>query len=180
MENTVVLYESKYGYTKQYAEWIASECNASLYSLNECNDLILYEADLVVFGGGVYGSMINGLNKFRSKMKRHSDLKVIYFAAGIRPMTKRTIKLLQQNNFEDSTTDLMYFQSGLNQENLSKTDKIMLKIYSTMMKRTHDSHKEDAEVLNLMKSNSEYISCEQVLPIVERVLHVKKESKEKV
>ena len=34
---TVVLYGSKYGSTKQYAEWIAEELNADLLDVNDAN-----------------------------------------------------------------------------------------------------------------------------------------------
>jgi len=35
MRKTVVIYKSKYGKTKQYAEWIAAELNAPLFDHTE-------------------------------------------------------------------------------------------------------------------------------------------------
>lgn len=47
-----VIYKSKYGSTKQYAEWIAKELDASLFEATNIKPSQLLDYDVVVYGGG--------------------------------------------------------------------------------------------------------------------------------
>ena len=59
---TVVLYGSKYGSTKQYAEWIAEELNADLLDVNDANLQNIKNYDTIIYGGAVYAGGITGIN----------------------------------------------------------------------------------------------------------------------
>jgi menaquinone-dependent protoporphyrinogen IX oxidase len=54
-KKTIVLYESKTGFTRKYAEWIAEELDAELFPLQEARRSIdaakLQDYDAVIFGG---------------------------------------------------------------------------------------------------------------------------------
>jgi hypothetical protein len=61
MNKIVVVYRSKSGFTKKYAEWIAKAVNADLFEGGEIkiDDLLKY--DTVVYGAALYASGINGI-----------------------------------------------------------------------------------------------------------------------
>lgn len=50
---TAVIYYSIYGSTKEYAEWIANETGAKLYSFDEVPEETLEDFDTVIFGSPV-------------------------------------------------------------------------------------------------------------------------------
>lgn len=54
MGETLVVYYSKYGSTKLYAEWIASAIGAIILELNELSEEILDRSDRIIFGCGIY------------------------------------------------------------------------------------------------------------------------------
>jgi len=61
MKSIAVIYKSKYGATKKYAEWIAKSLEAPLFEASSVNPSQLTEYDVVIFGGGLYASGINGV-----------------------------------------------------------------------------------------------------------------------
>lgn len=60
MNNIVVVYESKYGSTRQYAEWIAEELKAALFKRSDMDVSKLKEYNTIIYGGGLYASGIAG------------------------------------------------------------------------------------------------------------------------
>lgn len=179
MNDVLVLYESKTGYSKRYAEWIAEELNTVCYSLKEGTDEMFGKAHVVVFGGGVNGSILNGQSKFARKMKQYPDKKVIYFATGIRPATKRTSELIQKNNFGEEKVVCFYVRGGLESGRLTPGDKTLIRIYSAMIKRRRDIHEEDKEVISLLKLDVDYSTREQIQPLIQTVkIYLKNKMKE--
>ncbi len=82
--DTLILYRSKMGSTKKYAEDIASRVGADVMPLkrrfpkNKIKDY-----DIIVFGGWIMGGNIQGLNDFLSYYDLMKDKEVIVFACGL-------------------------------------------------------------------------------------------------
>ena len=60
--NIAVIYRSKYGTTKRYAEWIAEALDAQLFESHTIKATQLIDFDMVVYGGGLYAGGISGIN----------------------------------------------------------------------------------------------------------------------
>ena len=166
----VVVYESQTGSTKQYAEWIARQIDAQLIALNECTASILQQADLIVFGGSVHGGSINGKRKFSKIAKKATANNLIYFGVGIRPSTPRTLELIRNSNFDsNSDVPLFYFRGKFDPDALNQSDKTMIRIYQSMLKRRRDIHQEDVELLDTMRYPCDFISEEQIDPLVQEI-----------
>lgn len=60
--NGVILYQSKYGATKRYAEWLSEETGFQCIETKKAdiNEIIAY--DVIILGGGIYASGIAGLS----------------------------------------------------------------------------------------------------------------------
>ena len=61
MKKIAIIYKSKYGATKQYAEWIAEALNAELLEASSIKPAQLLAYDVVIYGGGLYANSINGV-----------------------------------------------------------------------------------------------------------------------
>ena len=53
MNNTVVIYESKYGSTKSYAQWIAEELSCPLFERKKFNPKDFEKYEVIIYGGGL-------------------------------------------------------------------------------------------------------------------------------
>ena len=173
---TLVLYQSYTGYTRRYAQWISEALIADILPLKEATSALLRDADLVIFGGSIRGSIISGQDKMKKLTKSAGGKAVLYFAVGLRPDRPRTRRLLRRNNFgSESTVPLFYFQGGLNKDALTSGDRTMLAIYQAMLKRRHSIHPEDAELLQLMCYPSDFSSREQIRPLLEAATQAMKQ-----
>ena len=63
MKKTIVLYRSRTGFSKCYAEWIAEDLACECRSIKGVKLDDLKDFGLVIYGAGVYAGMIAGLGK---------------------------------------------------------------------------------------------------------------------
>ena len=68
MKKIAVVYKSKRGTTKQYAQWIAEETGAELFEADTCNAEDLAGFDAVVFGGWIRGGALQGIEFLKKNM----------------------------------------------------------------------------------------------------------------
>ena len=59
--NLLVAYESKYGFTKTYAQWLAGDLGATLLHAKEVTPGMLQACDGFVYGGGLYAGGVSGI-----------------------------------------------------------------------------------------------------------------------
>ena len=86
---TIVIYKSKYGSTKNYAQWIAEDlgCEAVDAKKIKADDLEKY--DCIVYGGGLYGEVINGVHLITKNAEKLKEKKIAIFSTGITPLDCR-------------------------------------------------------------------------------------------
>lgn len=85
----IVIYKSRYGSTKAYAKWIAEElgCEAVEAKAVKADDLERY--DTIVYGGGLYAEIINGVSLITKNLDKLSGKKIAVFSTGITPLDCR-------------------------------------------------------------------------------------------
>ncbi len=98
---TLILYESKTGNTKAYAEEIAKDTIAETAPLKHFNFKRLTDFETIVFGGWVMGGTIQGLNKFLQHFDKIKDKNVIIFSVGMAIPTQDGRALLIEQNLLD-------------------------------------------------------------------------------
>lgn len=101
--NAIVIYKSKYGSTKAYAEWIAEalSCKAVEQKSVKAEDLKAY--DTIVYGGGLYAEVIAGVTLITKNIEKLKDKKIAVFTTGITPLDCRDYydKMVIQKNFKN-------------------------------------------------------------------------------
>ena len=72
--NAIVVYKTKYGSTKTYAEWIAEELSADIRDAKtvKADDLLKY--DTIIYGGGLYAEGINGVSLITKNYEKLKDI----------------------------------------------------------------------------------------------------------
>lgn len=145
MAKTAVVYKSKYGATKQYAQWIKEELGADIFESKTVKAQDLKDYDTVIYGGGLYAGQINGIKFLSQNYEELKDKHLILYTCGLG---------------DDSTeTNAKYIQNSINkalspeiQENiktyclLGKMDfKKLNLLHSIMMNMFHKSMKKGYE-----------------------------------
>lgn len=85
---TLIVYRSKCGSTKKYAEDIAQAVGGEAIPLAKGWKKKAKEADCLVFGGFVQAGVIQGLDKFLAEYDSFGDIPVLVYAVGMAYPTK--------------------------------------------------------------------------------------------
>lgn len=101
--NSIVIYKTKYGSTKAYAEWIAEALGCKAVDCKTVKAEELCEYDAIVYGGGLYAEVINGVSLITKNIKCLQGKKIAVFTTGITPIDCRDYydTYVIQKNFKD-------------------------------------------------------------------------------
>ena len=83
MKSIAIVYKSKYGSTKKYAQWIAEEIRGDLFEYSEVTTKKLMEYDIIVYGGGLYASRIAGISVITKNFDALKHKEIIIFTVGL-------------------------------------------------------------------------------------------------
>ena len=105
----IILYQSKYGATKQYADWLAEATGFPVVETKKADIRQVAQCDTIILGGGVYASGIAGLSFLRRHIGRLQGRKVIVFAVGAAPCDGETLQRLAAHNMKGALAGVPLF-----------------------------------------------------------------------
>ena len=130
MSKGVILYQSKYGATKKYVDWLIEETGYDCIETKKVkvNDLENY--DVIILGGGVYASGIAGLGFLKKNIGYLENKKVAVFAVGASPYDEKAIKQIRDLHFKDalSKIDLFYCRGTWDEDKMKFMDRTLCKM----------------------------------------------------
>ncbi|MGM0471309.1 MAG: flavodoxin domain-containing protein [Bacillota bacterium] len=148
--NSIVIYNSKTGFTKQYAEWIAAELDSDIESGAEVKKDILSKYETIIYGGGVYISKINGVKLIKDNLKLLADQEIIIFATGMAPARKEVITEIKDKNFstlEQEQIKFFYLRGGFDYEQLNFVDKMLMSLLKLRLKLKFSLNQDEQELI---------------------------------
>lgn len=137
----LVAYTSKYGSTRQYAEWIAAALDADLFPAKQVapNDLGQYE--VVVYGGGLYAGGIAG-----AKLVAQNPCKqLVVFTVGLADPGSTDYSDIINKNFTPellAKTKLFHLRGGIDYKRLGPVHKAMMAMMKRMVQKDPESLRE--------------------------------------
>lgn len=166
---TVVIYNSQTGFTKRYAEWIAEESGADCFELKEAKKKNLDEYDAIVYGGWACAGSISKIGWFKGNINKWADKKLIVFCVGGSPEDNPDIDAFLKNAFKDSENkvDVFYCQGGFNYEKMSVSSKVMMKMFTNMLKSKKDKTPEEENMIKMISSSYDISDKKYIKPILE-------------
>ena len=82
MSKSIVIYTSKRGSTKQYAEWIAEDLGCEALPLSDAYGMDLHEYECIIYGGWIRGSGIVDFDRFAKMLDGELMDRLIVFGTG--------------------------------------------------------------------------------------------------
>ena len=135
---TVVIYKSKTGFVKKYAEWIAEELSADIFEASKVTSDMLTTYDIVIYGGGLYAVGINGVKLITQNLDRLEGKKVVVFATGASPFREEVISEVRNKNFtyeQQNHIRFFYLRGGFDYSKLKPFDKVLMTLLKWKMIR---------------------------------------------
>lgn len=170
--NTIVIYKSKYGSTKQYAEWIAEElgCEALDAKNVKIDDLEKY--DTIVYGGGLYAEVINGVILLTKNMDKLEGKKLIVYSTGITPLKYREYydKLVIEKNFKPEMLEkikVYNFMGKMILDELTIVHRTALKTLKKIMQGKENPTEMEKLLVELCDANGDFSDREAIKDLVE-------------
>ena len=105
----IILYTSKYGATKKYADWLAEETGFSCIETRKAKIMELKEYDVIILGGGVYASGIAGLSFLKKYADSLIDKKLAVFCCGASPYDEDALKEIKKHNMRGRLSGIPCF-----------------------------------------------------------------------
>lgn len=167
----IVVYKSKYGSTKKYAEWIAEDTGFDCVEAGKANAKTIAEYDTVIFGGGLYASGIAGLSFLKKNLSSMNGKKVIAFCCGASPYEESYFKEMKDYNMKDQLADipLFYCRGACSMDGMSFKDKTLCKMVrkSLEKKDPKDYAVWEAALVEAVDTGKDWTDKEYIKPIIE-------------
>ena len=127
MSRGIVLFQSKYGATRRYAQWLAEATGFDLAETKTVTPGQLAPYDVVVLGGGVYASGIAGLSVLKKNIQQLKDKQIAVFAVGASPYDEKALEQIRALHFKDAlqAVPLFYCRGAWNEEQMSWRDRAL-------------------------------------------------------
>ncbi|MBQ1493139.1 MAG: flavodoxin [Blautia sp.] len=107
--NGIILYKSKYGATKRYADWLAERTGFFCMKTEEADIKKLSDYDVILLGGGIYASSIAGLSFLNMNIDKLKDKKIIIFCCGASPYEQGAFEAIVSHNLKGDLAGIPCF-----------------------------------------------------------------------
>lgn len=126
----IILYKSKYGATKKYADWIAQETGFACSEITNVKVADVMEYDIVVIGGGIYASGVAGLSFLKKHINSLEGKKIIVFCDGASPYEEKAFNEIRKHNMKGKLEKIPFFycRGGWGMDSMTFMDKNLCKL----------------------------------------------------
>lgn len=169
-KKVVVVYRSKSGYTKDYANWIAEDLKCDIYEASKLkvSDLSAYET--IIYGGGIYASGVNGVKLITKNLEALKDKKLIIFAVGSSPVREETTESLRKFNIPMEQRDrikFFYLRGGFDYSRLSPINKFAMSVLKMILKGKKNPTADERGLLNCYTNPQNFSKKTNIEPIIQ-------------
>lgn len=130
MEKGIILYQSRYGATRKYAQWLQEETGFSCMETRNANIQQVLEYDTILLGGGVYASGIAGLSFLKKHIDKLAGKRLLVFCAGASPYDESAIEQIRKLHLKEELSEvpLVYCRGAWDEDAMSFKDRTLCKI----------------------------------------------------
>ncbi len=176
MDKIVVIYESKYGDTRRYAEWIAEALSCPVFERKQFRSRDFSQYEAIIYGGGLYAGGVSGIKMLAQNWHLLSGKKVILFTCGladpnkpdnISGIRKSLVKVLSKEMLEH--IHIFHLRGGIEYSRLNFVHKSMMAMLRRMLlkKDPHELSDEDKQLLATYGKCVDLTDRSSIRPLVE-------------
>lgn len=178
MSQPVVVYQSKYGATQKYAEWIAGELNCDIIDRKSVKLSDLERYDTIIYGGGLYAGGINGVDLITKNFDQLLSKNLVLFTCGLAdPLDKQNIDHIKKSLEKAFTIQMLermkvfHFRGAIDYSRLGPVHKAMMAMLHQMtLKKDSDSLRNgDREMLATYGKAVDFTDKTTIFPLIQYV-----------
>lgn len=128
--NGIILFQSKYGATKKYVDWLTEETGFDAAEIKKTNIGDILKYDIVILAGGIYASGIEGLSFLKKNVGKLNISKIAVLGVGASPYDADAIDEVYKHNFKNELSGIKFFyaRGAWNEEKMTFADRTMCKM----------------------------------------------------
>ena len=138
--NSIIIYGSHYGTTKQYAEELSKRTNIKAISFKKFNQQI-NDYDNIIYLGALYAGGVLGMSKTLKKLNNISSKKILIATVGLSDPTDEVNKNNIRNNIKNQIpkevlekAKIFHLRGGIDYSKLNFAHKTMMKLLYNAVK----------------------------------------------
>ncbi len=155
----VIVYQSKTGFTKRYADMLAAKTNLKVFAVKEVSQV--NQGEEIIFLGWIKAGKIQGLDKLRKR-----NVKAVCASGTARTAEPDTQTVVERNRIEG--IPFFYLRGGCFPiKELKGMDKIMMSMFLKMLKNRKDKDEELEEAISVIENGFDGVKEENLAPVLE-------------
>ncbi|WAW14551.1 flavodoxin domain-containing protein [Peptostreptococcus equinus] len=174
MYKGIIIYKSKYGASKKYANWIAEETNLKVKEIEDVTVFDIEKNDIIILVGGVYASVF----ACYSFMKKHIDVlrfkKLAIFCVGAADSDDSYKDALMDDSNILKIGEFFYGRGSMDIKNMTFRDKTIMKLVrkALLRKKKHEDLSIDEgklnadDMLDMIDNSSDWTDKSYIVPLV--------------
>ena len=171
----LVLYDSQYGFTEQYARWIAEELGCPCAPRKGMKPEQLQKYDGLIYGGGLYAGGVSGLKWFAKQLPSLAGKRIALFTCGVAdPSEPQNAAHIREGMAKILTPEqrklpIFHLRGGLDYSRMGMVHKAMMGILKKMLesKPEQELTGEDRQILATYGQTIDFTDRASVRPIIE-------------
>ncbi len=172
--NAVVIYKSRYGSAKQYAEWIADELSCDIRNEKETKIADILKYDTIIYGGGLYAEVIAGIGLITKNLDKLKTKKIAVFSTAITPLEYREYydKYVIEKNFKQGVPEnikIFNFIGKMLLDELTPVHRTALKTLKKIMSGKENPTEMEKLLVDLCDYNDNKMDKSYIKPLIDYV-----------
>lgn len=135
MRKGIILYQSKYGATKQYALWLQEKTGFDCQEIHRTSFHQIKDYETLILGGGIYASGIAGFNFLKKYIAHLPQQNILVFAVGASPYDPTAFDQLYQRHFKDRLEGIpcFYCRGAWHEDRMTWVDRHLCQLLKRMV-----------------------------------------------
>ena len=148
MDRTIIIYSSKTGFSRRYAQWLAEDLGCRAVSFRDRKTIRLEEYDTILLFGGLYAGQMSGLKWLKKQLPALGKRRLAAVPVGCAPVGNPGLPENMEKLLRDAPQiQGFYCQGGLDYEHMGAVDRAMMSALRSMLKKQPDK-KEMLEIIS--------------------------------
>lgn len=170
--NTIVVYKSKYGATASYARWIGEDLSCPVFDAKSVKPADLTSYDTIIYGGGLYAEVIDGVSLITKNYDILKDKKIIIFTTGLTPPDVRSYydKEVMEKNFAQGLPEnvkIFNFSGKMIISELSLPHKAAISMLKKVLSKKENPTEMERLLIELCGTNGDFTDRKQITELIE-------------
>ncbi len=141
MNKGIIIYKSKYGATKKYADWLAEDIKYDLIEVSKAKTKQASQYQNIILCGAIYASGISGLSFLKKKITALSNNNIAIFCVGASPYDENAFNAIRSHNlkYKLQNIPIFYGRGAWNESKMKFIDRTLCKMLQKVVSKKDPS-----------------------------------------